>query len=100
MRPRPRSWNEPPGKRASRVRRSLSARVWSRFLRSRVAFSWSDAIWWRARPRVEGGQALLHRRHLALDGFAGPGERGLDLGIGVPRPAGHERLGIALQIGQ
>src|SRR5205814_7576129 len=37
--PSPRSWKEPPGIKASRVRRRRSARERSRFLSARVAFS-------------------------------------------------------------
>ena len=83
--------SDPPGSSASRVRRSRSARVWSRFLSARVAFSCRVSIWCSARParavggRAQGGveraQALLDRRHLAL-------ERPRARGRTPPRPPG------------
>ena len=95
--PGPRSWSEPPGSSASRVRRSRSARVWSRFLRARSAFSCRASIWCSARPRaasaaraqgrIERAQGLLDRPMLALDRLARAREGRLDLGVGLARPA-------------
>ena len=105
---RPRSWKAPPGKSASRVRRSRSARAWSRFFRARSDFSCraSRSGGGRGRgptsaaPRSVGSTAarrLSTSPSLALHRLAGAREGGLDLGVGLARPPRHDGLGIALR---
>jgi len=58
---------------------------------------WSESIWWqcaaarrvrgRAQRRVEASQDLLDRRHLAAQRLPRAFERGLDLRVGLARPA-------------